>query len=48
MFQEGGGRSRYFGHRTARESNFAQVMWQDIISVGLLMGGVTLVTQACA
>ncbi len=34
--------------RPPRESIFADGMWQDIIWVGLLMGGVTLVTQAWA
>lgn len=34
--------------RPPRESIFAHGMWQDIIWVGLLMGGVTLVTQAWA
>ena len=34
--------------RPPRESIFADGMWQDIIWVGLLMGGVALVTQAWA
>lgn len=32
--------------RPPRESIFADGMWQDILWIGLLMGGVTLVTQA--
>ncbi len=34
--------------RPPRESIFAHGMWQDIIWVGLLMGGVSLLTQAWA
>ena len=34
--------------RPPRESLFADGMWQDILWIGLLMGGVTLVTQAWA
>jgi Ca2+-transporting ATPase len=34
--------------RPPRESVFAQGMWQDILWLGLLMGGVALVTQAWA
>ncbi|MDO8356642.1 MAG: calcium-translocating P-type ATPase, PMCA-type [Nitrospirota bacterium] len=34
--------------RPPRESIFADGMWQDILWIGLLMGGVTLVTQAWA
>ena len=34
--------------RPPRESIFAQGMWQDILWIGLLMGGVALVTQAWA
>jgi Ca2+-transporting ATPase len=34
--------------RPPRESIFADGMWQDIIWVGLLMGAVTLLTQAWA
>jgi Ca2+-transporting ATPase len=34
--------------RPPRESIFAQGMWQDIMWIGLLMGGVALVTQAWA
>ena len=34
--------------RPPRESIFAEGMWQDILWIGLLMGGVTLVIQAWA
>jgi Ca2+-transporting ATPase len=34
--------------RPPRESIFARGMWQDIVWIGLLMGGVSLVTQAWA
>lgn len=34
--------------RPPRESLFADGMWQDILWIGLLMGGVSLVTQAWA